>query len=138
MNTEISPLQKFLPIVRIAMLLTVLMAGGMIWMLRTTNSELAPFIEGEGNYMNLIFLGLICMVALVVMFVRSKLESSIEMQKKCAFVLMAWAFAEGIALLGAVYNIWGDATYFGAGLMILLMTFMVVPVPASKDRDDHI
>ena len=137
MSAPVSPIQKFLPVVRFAMLVTVLLTGGIVWFLRTATPEMDAFADEANGYMRLFFLGFICAIALVVMFVRRKLQEPIALQKKCAFVLMAWAFAEGIALLGAVYNIWGDPTFFGAGLMVLLMTFMVVPVPQAEEANDR-
>ncbi len=137
MSAPVSPMQRLLPVVRFAMLVTVLLTGGVVWFLRAATPEMEAFGDEANAYMRLFFLGFIFAIALLVMFVRRKLQEPIALQKKCAFVLMAWAFAEGITLLGAVYNIWGDPTFFGAGLMVLLMTFMAVPVPQTEEADNR-
>ena len=132
MHPDQSPLFKLLPIIRVAMIFTVLIAGGLVWYLFGGNGNVVegmPLEADARQYINIFFLALIGVVALVVMFVRRKLEEDLAKQQKFAFVLAGWAAAEGIALLGAVFNMWGDTTFFIAGLMILLMTFMVVPIP---------
>ena len=136
MNSNQSPLSKLLPVIRIAMFITVLLAGAGIWYLFNNNPAGAEGVVLEADvrqYINLLFLALIAVVALVIMFVRRKLEGNLPVQKKFTLVLIAWATAEGMGLLGAVFNMWGDATFFIAGLMVMLMTFMVIPIP----RDDE-
>ena len=135
MNAEQSPLFKLLPIVRITMIFTVFMAGGIVWYLFGSNGNVTERVTLEADarqYINIFFLALIGVVALVVMFVRRKLEQDLATPQKFAFVLAAWATAEGVALLGATFNMWGDTTFFIAGVMILLMTFMVVPIPSNN------
>ncbi len=135
MNANQPALLKLLPLLRLAMIMTVLVTGGIIWYLfgdESTGADGTEMGADVRQHFNLYFLVLISIAALVVMFVRRKLEQEADVQKKFAYVLVAWATAEGVALLGAIFNIWGDATFFIAGLMVLLMTFMAVPIPSGE------
>lgn len=148
MTSPSAGLLKILPLIRIAMITSVVSAGAVIWYLTSESADPAIFdTDGLGaddsgdsdsnvtqlpNF-NLYFLGLISVVAMVVMFVRRKLQEDLDMQRRCAFVLIAWSSAEGIGLLGAALTFFGDATFFIAGLMIMLMTFAVVQIPSDEN-----
>lgn len=157
MTSPSSGLLKILPLIRIAMITSVVSAGAVIWYLTSESADPAIFdADGLGagdsgggdsgssdsnvtqlpNF-NLYFLGLISVVAMVVMFVRRKLQEDLDMQRRCAFVLIAWSSAEGIGLLGAALTFFGDATFFIAGLMIMLMTFTVVQIPSDENDSLH-
>ena len=86
------------------MLVTVLLIGGLLWVMIGSVTE--STLEGDLRYsMNLVFLVLIAVTALVVMFVRRKIEEASSLQQKSIYTLLAWASAEGIAILGANWAI---------------------------------
>ena len=93
------------------MIASVVSAGAVLWFLFSESAGAGfPGTDDAGandsivnttpNF-NLYFLGMISMVALVVMFVRRKLQEELDMQTRCVFVLVAWVAAEGIGLFGA-------------------------------------
>ena len=111
------------------MIATVLVAGGVIWFLFSDTMEaIDPDAEFQ-RYINLIFLFAISTVALIVMFVRRKIESSDSIAQQCGLVLVGWAAAEGLGLMGAIFTVWGDATPYIAGLIVLAMTMFVIRIP---------
>ncbi len=126
-------LLRLLPILKKSMIFTVLFAGGIVWYL-FSQQALAVEIDAESkSYINMVFLAMIAGVALVVMFARKKIENARSISSQCGYTLVAWAAAEGIALMGTVFISWGDATYFIAGILVLIMTFFVVPTPRAED-----
>lgn len=112
------------------MLVTVLLIGGILWVMIGSSAEQMISDELRGP-MNILFLVLIAGIALIVMFVRRQIEKEESLLRKSIFALLAWASGEGLAILGAVLMIWGDPSFFYTGLIVLLMVMFVVPIPSS-------
>ena len=126
---------SFLPLIRLAMLVTVIVVGGVLWFVLGDSNVPSESVE-DGNPYNLIFLVLIAMVAGVIIMVRSQVEQKETLQQKAAFVLLGWSAAEGAALVGALFSfLANDRTLFFAGLLLMLMTFMVVKIPQDNSAD---
>lgn len=129
-DPDLPEIYKYLPIFRIAMLVTVLLIGGILWVMIGSSAEQMISDELRGP-MNILFLVLIAGIALIVMFVRRQIEKEESLLRKSIFALLAWASGEGLAILGAVLMIWGDPSFFYTGLIVLLMVMFVVPIPSS-------
>ncbi len=114
------------------MLLTVAAAAGVIWYV--LDGQNAP-LDLDRQTLNLVFLFAFTAVALVVMRVRRQIASDLVMHKKCLLILLAWSAAEGVALLGAAFLLTGDTSFFVAGLIVLLMTFGVLPIPTTPQEE---
>ena len=57
-----------------------------------------------------------------------------DFQRKALFAVGAWAVAEGLALLGGVvYLLTARPTFLLFGTLVLLASFLVVPVPSTPD-----
>ncbi len=132
MSSQHPDLLNVLPLIRLGMLISVAVIAGLLW-------YVVGGVEGQFSVdrqvLNLVFLGVFTLVALVVMRVRRQLEADIALYKKCLLVLFAWSAAEGVALLGAVLLLTGDASFFIAGLIVLLMTFGVVSIPTASEQE---
>ena len=114
------------------MLVTVAGAGGLLWYVVGVADGSTDFSR---QALNLVFLFAFTVAAFVVMRVRRQLETDLEIHKKCLLILLAWSVAEGVALLGVALMFTGDASFFVAGLMVLLMTFGVLPIPATAEEE---
>lgn len=121
-----------MPFIRIGMLVTVAATGGFLWYVIGVSDGLLAFGR---QTLNLVFLAAFTVVALVVMRVRRQLETDLDLHKKCLLIMLAWTVAEGVALLGVVLLLTGDTSFFVAGLIVLLMTFGVLPIPARPEEE---
>ncbi|MEM8485946.1 MAG: hypothetical protein AAF564_10380 [Bacteroidota bacterium] len=133
MSTTPQPdFRAIMPFIRLGMLLTVVAAGGFLWYgIGVADNPL----DFDRQTLNLVFLFAFTVAAFVVMRVRRQLEGDLVMHKKNLLILLAWSVAEGVALLGVVLMLTGDASFFVAGLIVLLMTFGVLPIPATAEEE---
>ncbi len=122
-----APAAVHLAIIRLAMLVGVLLFGGIIWFLRRQGS-VAPLEADAAAGARLIAVvwlvgsigGLVAMLALT--------SRDITEARRRTLSILAWALGEGAALAGGVvYLIAGDARWYVGGLFVLLASFVLFP-----------
>jgi hypothetical protein len=116
-----------LAVIRLAMLVGVLIFGGVIWFLRRQGG-LAPLDADAAAGARLIAVvwlvgsigGLVAMLALT--------SREVTEARRRTLSILAWALGEGAALAGGVvYLMAGDARWYIGGLFVLLASFVLFP-----------
>lgn len=125
-----APAALHLAVIRLAMLVGVLLFGGIIWFLRREGS-VTPLDAGAAEGARLIAVvwlvgsiaGLVAMLALS--------NRNIAEARRRTLSILAWALGEGAALAGGVvYLMAGDARWYLGGLFVLLASFVLFPARA--------
>ena len=120
---------KSLPIIRVALLSGVLLFG------------LAAFTIGPQmqdadasnlfGVMRLVFAGMAIAVLLGLKVMQAKVAAA-DQSSAATLTLVAWALAEGTALLGAIILLLTGVIWpFLAGVGVMLASFVLFPIPAA-------
>jgi hypothetical protein len=119
-----SPTQ--LRIIRIALLLPVVVFGGMVSVMVQQNPPRAPELARPLLMVNIVYL-LGAMAG--ILYFQRRHAAERERQRRVTFNVVAWALGESTALFGAVhYLLVGSPIPFIVGLGMLLAAFVLVPV----------
>ena len=112
--------------IRIAFLAGVLMFGAVVWFMRrgaSAPTTIDPGVLDAISYAALA-IGIVGIVAM-----RRVLGNATTAEKYANTAVMGWAFGELAALGGGVhFFLTGDPTRYVIGVMIMLMSFVLIPL----------
>lgn len=118
-----------LRIVRGSMLAFVLMLGGIIWYLRSTDPP-TPADAQVVRTLRIVFLVLLVIDIPLIMRMRTLQARAERFEAAARLTITGWALAEGIALFGGVlFLLTADPLMYLAGTGVLLGAFLMLPVP---------
>jgi len=122
-----SPLNP-LPLIRVAMLLGVLIFGGVTWYIRRSGAELTFDPNARAT---LLWVGrgtwVLAMLTCLTLYGISRNARTEERRR--AVSLIGWAAGESVALFGGVvWFLTNNPEWYIAGLIFLVMTFLAFPV----------
>ena len=124
-----APSSTKLSLIRIAFLGGVLMFGGVSYNVHHAGG--APLPDGEqARMLRWIGYGAWGGAIAAIFFVRTLFARAADPAKRTTFTIIGWALGESVALYGgAVYFLSGDGQMYIAGLIAMLATFAIFPVP---------
>ena len=116
-------------LIRIALLSGVLVFGAVAYVVRQGGSP--PSLSGEGAHtMRFVGMGVWIVALLGLVGMRLLLRERIERGRDTQLPIIAWALAEAPALFGGVFFLMtGDWTIYAAGVVGLVASFALFPVP---------
>jgi hypothetical protein len=116
--------------VRIAMLVGVLLFGGVTWALRR---DAPPEVVPTPRIVDYLRLGVWGITIAVVLLVRAKLDRTGDPARRATLSILAWAAGELSALFGAVhYFLTGEPRWYLIGVLLLLVAFLLVPLRGPR------
>lgn len=124
-----------LKLIRMAMLAGMLMICGVFgYLVEYENFSLELEVPVPAVMNGLFLLASLVAIAVIVM-TRNKREGATRLKNESFLVFRGWVVAEGVAFLGAViYLITSNGLLFLAGFFVLVMAFLLLPVPESMDQ----
>jgi hypothetical protein len=123
---------KTLGLVRVAMLAGVLAFGASIWFMRRTPGSLPPSTATALTFRPLLMVVWAATVVgtLAAFFMARR---PIPAARRYAVTVVGWALGEAAALSGGVYYLsLGDPQWYFSGLLALLLTYAIFPVPPAR------
>ena len=124
-----------LKLIRMAMLGGMLMICGVFGYLVEYENFSLEFEVPVPAVMNGLFLMASLVALTVIVMTRNKREEATRLKNEGFLVFRGWVVAEGVAFLGAViYLITSSGLLFLAGFLVLVMAFLLLPVPESMDQ----
>lgn len=128
---EASP--STLNIIRLALIGGVVMIGGAFWFIMQQSGT--PVLDGDVlPWARWGMLAIFAAAAVAIFAVRKKWKAADMFEEKRSFNIAGWAFAEGMAFVGAVYMfLTTDPAFFIVGFLAqLIVSFVVLPVPKPE------
>lgn len=127
---------RMLRIIRVVLLVGVLAFGAAVWLIHGSG-ESAPVDAAAAWTLRVAFLVLLVVDFPAILALRLFQSRAADFQRKALFAVVAWAVAEGLALLGGVvYLLTARPTFYAFGTLVLLAAFLIVPVPAERRTGD--
>ncbi len=123
---------RTLGILRLALLMGVLVMGGICWYLGTSGQIADPAAEDLGGMFQVIFVVLLVGQGAALFFIKKRWEAMDTLAKKAPLNIVGWALGESLALLGAVAMLLtgGTLLYLG-GLLFFALAWIMFPIPAD-------
>ena len=122
-----------LAIIRIGLLMGVLVFGGVSYVRNRNN----PGASGPTDVHLMRNVGSVIIVAAIagIIVIRTRLDRARDEASRISLAIAGWSFGEMAALFGAVYFfLVGDSRWFAVGLVVLLASFMLIPVRGERAR----
>ncbi len=118
-----------LPIIRVALLGGVVVLGAVALYL-TKSGGFQPLDDQIISILRLVFVLLLGSAAVVMFLVRKRRAALSRDEDPTSMIITGWALGEGIALFGGVLLLLsGEMTYFLAGFVMILVSFVFFPIP---------
>lgn len=118
-----------LGIIRVAMLAGVIMFGLVTWFLRRGGPS--P-VSVDGSVLDTVTYGAMIAGIAGIVVMRRVVAAAADAARYANTAVIGWAFGELAALAGAVhYFITGDPTRYVIGLMVMLVSFVLIPLRRS-------
>jgi len=122
-----------LALVRIGLLVGVLVFGGVAYFRNRDH----PAAGGPTDVHLLRNVGSIIIVAAIagIIVIRTRLDRARDEASRMSLAIAGWSFGQMAALFGAVYFfLVGDPRWYAVGLVVLLASFMLIPVRGERAR----
>ena len=122
-----------LAIIRIAMLLGVLLFGAVAWMRHRHGIDADT--TADPSILRLVGGAILVISIASIIVIRTRLDSAREAGMRVTLATLGWASGEMAGVFGAAY--WflvGDPRLFFVGLVVLLASFMLIPVRPERLR----
>jgi uncharacterized membrane protein len=118
---------KVLMLIRVAMLLGVLLFGGVTYALHSRG--IPPFDAATARILLFAFYALMLANFPLVVFFRVRRARATTEEQMATAMIAGWALGEGVALFGTVrYFLTGDPTSFVLGVIYLGMVMVILPL----------
>lgn len=129
--------RPMLRLIRFVLLAGVLSFGAAVWLIHGSGQR-APVDAAAAWTLRVAFLVLLVVDFPAIVGLRLFQSRAADFQRKALFAVLAWAVAEGLALLGGViYLLTARSTLYAVGTLVLLAAFVIVPVPAGGDTGER-
>lgn len=113
-------------LIRIAILGGAVLFGMVTWWLRRTSP---PPMAAELGPLRFAGYGLWIAVLVLLAFMRGLYGKAVDDGRRATTIIIAWAAAESLALFGGVvWFLHGDSRWYGAGMCLMLATFILFPL----------
>lgn len=119
---------RTLGLIRVALLLGVLMFGGITWL---ENRQALPAVGPalSSHALRVLVIVLVAAAVAGMLVVRVLLAREANVRRRGALCIIAWAGGEAAALGGGVYYfVFHDPRWYAVGLLVLVASFVVVPL----------
>ena len=112
--------------IRISFLAGVLMFGAVIWFLR--RGESAPTTD-DPRLLDIMSFAALIVGGAGILIMRRVIGGTTTAEKYASAAVVGWAFGELAALGGGVhYMLTGDPTRYVIGVMVMLVSFVLIPL----------
>jgi hypothetical protein len=129
--------RPLLRVIRVVMLVGVLAFGAAIGVIHASGQR-APVDAAAAWSLRVAFLVLLVVDLPAIVALRLFQTRAADFQRKALFTVGAWAVAAGLALLGGVvFLLTARPTFYLFGTLVLLASFLMVPVPPAADAADR-
>ena len=121
-------------IIRTAMLAGLLLFGAATWY-TLRQGRVAILLPEKARTFGYVFAGLAATAVAGLAYLRLRLETATEPAQLLVFYIVGYALAEGAALFGGV--VWfmgGSQAWYVAGLVLMVVSFEVLPVRREDGR----
>lgn len=126
---------RALKIIRAALLMGILIFGGVIWYLHLLGPR-PPLADDTRSMLSIVFLVLFVTDVAMISVIRLLQSRTLEYQQKAMLAIVAWALAEGLALFGGViYLLTAQRLSYLIGTAVLILSFLLVPAPAPPREE---
>jgi len=123
-----------LNIIRFAILLGLVVFGGVAWVLTGSGSFAPSFDTDETQLLRYVFYGLTVLVLGGLLLLQQRAGQAETFQKRGALSIAGYALAESVGLFGAVYLLLtGSPYFFLGGVIVMLLAFLLFPVTNVED-----
>jgi hypothetical protein len=121
-----SPELARLALIRVTLLAGVLVFGGAVYFLRKTSP---PPLLGPADELRIAGVVIGVLAAAGILVFRSLARNAPDANRRASYSIVGWAIGEAAALYGGVYYfLTGRLGGYMVGLMILLASFVFIPV----------
>ena len=122
-------MNRTLALIRIALLVGVLVFGGVVWFLRRTSDPSYP-VNPQGLRVAGQAVGGLMTVGTLGLFLAAGKASP---ERRAAFSVVAWALGEATAIYGGLFwMMLGDPQWYLYGVACLLLTYFIFPVRNTR------
>lgn len=121
-----------LRVIRLALFAGVMMFGAVAWYV-TRQGPVSELPEQTTRYLSFVLMGLAVASLAALTVVRGVTANSKDYARRSTLTVVGWALGEAPALLGGVlYLLTGSPVPFITGLFVLLVGFLMIPVPEAE------
>jgi hypothetical protein len=120
---------RTLALIRIALLVGVLVFGGVVWFMRRT-SEPSYAVNPQGlRVAGQAVWGLMTIGTLALFLLATKASA----ERRATYSVVAWALGEATAIYGGLFwMMLGDSQWYLYGVACLLLTYFIFPVRTTR------
>ncbi|HUQ81014.1 MAG TPA: hypothetical protein VM076_07755 [Gemmatimonadaceae bacterium] len=122
-------MNRTLALIRIALLVGVLVFGGIVWYLRRMGDASYPVDPRGLRVAGQAVWGLMTLGTLGLFLAAARATA----ERRAAFSVIAWALGEATAIFGGLYwMMLGDMQWYLYGVACLLLTYFIFPVRGTR------
>ncbi len=127
---------KQLFIIRIALLTGVALFAALATYQRSQGADSGlgggPMLSGSLENMRYVLWALAAAAVAAALFIKPKLEAATP-ARRGSYLVIGWAFGEGVALFGTVQHyIGGSVSTMAIGLMTFVVVLLLLPIPRDR------